>query len=80
MDRQDRDIAKSQTITTFYWVGNPDLAAADAVHKGVYKWTWFDNGEDLADADITPYEAVYMKTGINSLEKEFARIMKRWSC
>ena len=65
---------KSQT--TFYWVDTREQAAADAAFKGVVSWVWFGSKTEMDTKSPFDFEAVYLKTGVNELEREFARIMK----
>lgn len=72
-------------MTAFYWVETKAQAQADAAYKGVSSWVWFGSKEEMSGKNPLDFDAVYMRTGIMELEREFARIMredarKRWLC
>lgn len=71
-------------MTTFYWTDTRQEAATDAALKGYSsnQWGFFGSMKDIGDKDLLDYAAVYFRTGINELEREFARIMREspWSC
>ncbi len=65
-------------MTRFYWVDTVEEAAADAAEKALgSQWIFCSNEQELEAVDITKYEGIYLRAGINELERGFARIMKR---